>query len=51
MTNEEKWNILCGAMQQRYPVLASVWTQASERFGSRWVLECVPSIEKAYGER
>lgn len=50
MNNLEKWNVLCAAMQQRYPVLASVWTEAPKRFGPDWANEAVPSLESAYGE-
>jgi 2-polyprenyl-3-methyl-5-hydroxy-6-metoxy-1,4-benzoquinol methylase len=49
MTYERKWEILCAAIKRRYPVLASVWTSAPERFGSGWASECVPNIEAAYG--
>jgi 2-polyprenyl-3-methyl-5-hydroxy-6-metoxy-1,4-benzoquinol methylase len=49
MTHEKKWEVLCAAIQRRYPVLASVWIQAPRRFGPRWVAECVPNIETAYG--
>lgn len=48
--NTQKWSCLCAEMQRRYPVLASVWQLAPERFGEHWVSESVPNIEKAYGE-
>ena len=49
MTDTEKWAVLCGAMQARFPVLASVWTQAHERFGDRWLPDCIQNIERLYG--
>lgn len=49
MNVEEKWNILLGAVRDRYPVLASVWEDAPRRFGSGWINESIPSIEAAYG--
>lgn len=50
MNNVEKWSFLCKVVQDRYPVLASVWENAPSRFGDDWIDESVPSIELAYGE-
>lgn len=49
MTDAEKWALLCDAMQARFPVLASVWIQAHERFGDAWLPDCVRHIERLYG--
>lgn len=49
MNNRQKWDTLCAEMRSRYPVLASVWENAGERFETGWVDESVPSIEAAYG--
>jgi 2-polyprenyl-3-methyl-5-hydroxy-6-metoxy-1,4-benzoquinol methylase len=49
MTDIEKWRLLCEEMQARYPVLASVWLQAIDRFGDNWVAECIFNLETIYG--
>jgi len=49
VTEREKWDVLCEAMQGRYPVLASVWQLAEERFGPAWLPECIRNIERLYG--
>jgi SAM-dependent methyltransferase len=50
MTHLEKWELLCVEMESRYPVLASVWTHAPEKFGSGWAAECVQCLETLYGD-
>ena len=49
MTDAKKWAVLCGAMQARFPVLASVWMQAHDRFGEAWLPDCIRNIERLYG--
>ena len=49
MDAANKWRVLCDEMQRSFPVLASVWTQAPDRFGPQWLPEAVRNIEAMYG--
>jgi hypothetical protein len=49
MTARQKWKIICDEMAKEYPVLASVWMQAADRFGEEWLPESVRNIESMYG--
>jgi SAM-dependent methyltransferase len=49
VNESEKWQLLCAEMEKRYPVLASVWVNARERFGQEWLRDAIPGIETMYG--
>ena len=49
MNTAEMWQLLCAAVEARYPVLASVWTQAPERFGPDWITEFLRDLAPLYG--
>jgi 2-polyprenyl-3-methyl-5-hydroxy-6-metoxy-1,4-benzoquinol methylase len=46
---DEKYRYVCSAMTERYPVLASVWNSALDRFGSEWLVEFLRNLETVYG--
>src|SRR5262245_56011948 len=49
MDAANKWRVLCDEMESSFPVLASVWTQAPDRFRPQWLPEAVRNIEAMYG--
>lgn len=50
MNNLEKYQLICQLVRARYPVLASVWELAHERYGENWLQEFIRNIEVVYGE-
>jgi len=49
LNNSQKWGVVCAEMRDNYPVLATPFLLAEDRFGRQWVDEAVPAIEGMYG--
>jgi hypothetical protein len=47
--DRQKYDYICELVENTYPILASVWRVARERFGQAWLREIVENIETIYG--